>query len=126
MSKDLKNNLKAVASLEPLLRTASANGTGVDLQFYEGALVVFGCGANTDGTHTPSLQESSDNSTWTAVAAADQLGTLAALTANTRQQVGYRGTLRYIRGVVTVTGSPATGANTFCDVIKGHDRHSPA
>lgn len=98
-----------IAGLVPAARTSTANGTGIDLLGVQSNLIVFTVGAITDGTHTPKLQESSDNSSWSDVAAADQVGTLAALTANTNQQVSYIGKLRYVRPVVTVTGSPSTG-----------------
>lgn len=121
---DLKNNLTVTQSLVPAARTSSANGTGVDLQGSEGALVVVNCGALTDGTHTPSLEESdSSGSGYTAVAAADRIGSLAACTANTVQAIGYIGSKRYIRVVMTIAGSPSTGAVTSASIIEGGLRH---
>ena len=102
-------------SVAPLLRTATVNGTGIDLANSNGNQIIFQTGAITDGTFTPKIQESSDNSTFTDVAAADQIGTLAAMSANTVSDVSYIGKLRYIRAVYTVTGSPATGGN--CSAI---------
>ena len=98
-------------------RTATVNGTGIALRG-PGALVVFGADTVTDGTHTPKVQESTDNSTWSDVAAADLNGTLAAITAASVQTVGYQGTKPYIRLVVTVTGGPATGGKYFGAVIQ--------
>jgi hypothetical protein len=103
--------LDSFTSVAPLLRTTSVNGSGVDLANYGGNMFSFVCGANTDGTHTPKLQDSADNSTFADVVAADQVGTLSALSANTIQEVCYIGSKRYVRAVITVTGSPATGAN---------------
>lgn len=111
----IKDTLVFATSVAPLLRTTTISGTGVDLANAGGNAVFFQVGALTDGTHTPKLQESSDNSTYTDVAAADQVGTLAALAANTNQKVSYIGSKRYIRAVITVTGSPATGCN--CGVV---------
>ena len=45
---DLANNLIAVQSLAPAVRTADANGTGVDLQGFEGAMCIFDIGAEGD------------------------------------------------------------------------------
>lgn len=98
-------------AIAPLLRTATVNGTGIDLANSNGNQVIVYAGAITDGTFTPKLQESSDNSTFTDVAAADLVGSLSAQTANTAQDISYIGKLRYIRAVITVTGSPATGGN---------------
>lgn len=126
MNRDLKSNVDAASSLVPLLKTASANGTGVDLKGYDSAMVLFHCGANTDGTHTPSVEESdSSGSGYTAVAAADLQGSLVAMVANSVQRVGYIGAKRYIRAVMTITGSPATGAATSAVVARGNPHQKP-
>ena len=70
--KDLANNLLAVQSLAPAVRTADANGTGVDLQGFEGAMVIVDMGAEGDTLSSSvkidyKLEESSDDSTYTAV-----------------------------------------------------------
>jgi hypothetical protein len=124
MSLDLKNRLDAVQSIAPAAQTSTINGTGVDLANFAGAMVVFHPGAITDGTHTPKVQESDDNSTFTDVAAADQEGTLAALAANTIQRVGYKGTKRYIRAVSTVSGA-TTGGVYGAVVVRGGERKQP-
>jgi hypothetical protein len=127
--KDLYHNILPAQSLAPQATTATRNGTGVDLQSYESASVQLSVGAWTDGSHTPKLQESSDNSAWSDVAASDQLGSFTAITgagqASAEQIVGYVGSKRYIRAVVTVTGA-TTGAVIGASVIKGHPRFAPA
>ncbi len=121
-----KNKLAVATSIAPAgARTTSTNGSSVDLQSVNKALVAFVPAAITDGTHTPKLQESSDNSTFTDVAAGDQDGTLAALAANTIQTVAYIGTKRYIRAVITVTGSPATGGIYGAVVITNSREKQP-
>jgi hypothetical protein len=120
MKVDLKNSIDLAQSLAPAARTASANGTGVDLAGYNSAVIVFHPGAITDGTHTPSVEESdSSGSGYSAVAAADLIGSVSALAANTIQRVGYKGSKRYVRAVITVTGSPSTGAVAAASVIRG-------
>ena len=120
--RDLRNNIDAVISLSPAARNTTANGTGVDLQGYEGAVALAQFGAWTDGAHTPSLQESDDNSTFTNVAAADMLGSFTAVSsgagANTVQRVGYIGAKRYVRGVMTVSGA-TTGALSVIALARG-------
>lgn len=121
---DLKNNLIANQSLAPAARTSSVNGTAIDLQDSDGALIVVECGALTDGTHTPSLEESdASGSGFAAVAAADRIGSLVACTANTVQAIGYVGIKRYVRVVMTIAGSPSTGAVTSAVVLEGSLRH---
>lgn len=123
--KDLNKDIATATSLAPAARTATANGTGVDLQGFGSCAVVWNVGAITDGTHTPKLQESDDNSTFTDVAAADQSGTLAALVASTNQEVGYLGRKRYVRAVITVTGSPSTGGVYAALVVRGGAKTLP-
>lgn len=123
--RDIKSELDPIASLAPAARTnGTANGTGVDLRDFDGAMAVFNVGVITDGTHTPKLQESDDDSTYNDVAAADQLGTLAALASNVNQKVGYIGIKRYVRAVSTVTGA-TTGGVYAALVVKGLPHRSP-
>ncbi len=121
---DLKNNISIATSLAPAARTASANGTGVDLSGFDSAVAVITPGAITDGTHTPKLQESDDDTTYTDVGAADLIGSFAAIAANTNQKVGYIGAKRFIRVVSTVAG--ATNGGVYgATVIRGHARNYP-
>lgn len=121
---DMKQSNDIVNSLTPAARTASANGSGVDLSGFHSANVAFVVGTITDGTHTPSVEESDDNSTFTAVAAANLIGTLAALASSTNQRVGYKGTKRYVRAVTTVSG--ATTGGVYAGVVeRGDARKQP-
>lgn len=126
--RDLKNNLDGVNSLAPDTYTASSNGSGVDLQGYSGAMVVFHAGTADTGsgneTYTPSVEESDDNSTFTAVAASDLEGTLANLTANSVQRAGYKGSKRYVRAVLTLGGTtPSIDASAL--VVRGLPHQAP-
>lgn len=126
--RDVNKNTAMAASITPAVRTTSVNGSAVDLGAdggHDGATVYFVVGTITDGTHTPKLQESADNSSWSDVAASDQSGTLAALASTTHQKVGYVGSKRYIRAVVTVTGSPSTGGDYAAVAALGRARTAP-
>jgi hypothetical protein len=125
--RDLEARVDALASLVPTgNRTATANGTGIDLQGYDGALVVINADTITDGTHTPKVQESDDNSSFSDVASTDLVGTaLVAITAASVQRIAYVGIKRYIRVVVTVTGSPATGGKYNALVMRGLPSRGP-
>lgn len=123
--KDLNKDLATATSFAPAVRTATANGTGVDLQGFGSAMIVWNVGTITDGTHTPTIEESDNNSSFTAVAAADLSGTLAALASNTNQEIGYLGRKRYIRAVITVTGSPSTGGAYAALVVRGNAKSLP-
>jgi len=103
----------------------TVNGTAVDLwsnsvgrQKFGGALVVVQTGTITDGTHTVEVQESDDNSSFTAVADADLQGTEPAIGAandNVVYEIGYRGSKRYLRAAVVTSG--ATSGGTFGAVL---------
>jgi hypothetical protein len=94
----------------------------VDLRGFEGAMIVVNYGTWTDGTHTPSLLESDDNTTYTAIAATDLQGSFTALTSatgnNTTHRVGYIGMKRFIRPTMTVA-TATTGALSAISVIRG-------
>lgn len=125
--RDLYNNIGIAQSLPPAARTANANGTGVDLQGFDGAVVEIATGAITDGTHTFEVKESDDNSTFTAVADADLQGTepaLGAIDDNVIKKIGYMGSKRYIRVDVTVAGATSGGVYS-ANVIRGHARSNP-
>lgn len=100
----------AIVVAPAAIRTATHNSSAIDMQGVNANLIVVEAGAITDGTFTPKLQESdASGSGYSDVAAADQVGTLAACTANAQQAVSYIGSKRYVRVVDTVTGSPSTG-----------------
>lgn len=110
MRTDFNSNMDFAISLNIAAYTATTNGAGVDVSNYGEVEILIAPGTRTDGTHTPKVQESPDNSTWADVAAADLVGTaLAAIASNTVQRVGYIGSKRYLRVVTTVAGA-TTGA----------------
>lgn len=115
---NMKKRENGAAAITPAAKTATSNGSSVDLAGYGSALAVLVVGTITDGTHTPKLQECDDNSTWTDVAAGDLEGTFAALASTTNQYIGYKGHRRYIRVVVTVAGA-TTGGVYGAAVLKG-------
>ncbi|MBT9167718.1 MAG: hypothetical protein DDT19_01058 [Syntrophomonadaceae bacterium] len=120
---DLFNNLSTATTLAPAARTAAATGTTVDLQGFAGALVQAVVGTITDGVHTLAVQESADNITWTAVAAADLQGSFVTLATGVNQRVGYRGIQRFIR--VNAAASGVTGGVYAVVVVRGTPRRAP-
>lgn len=125
MLKDGKARISVAQTLAPAAHTASANGTGVDLAGFESAAVVIDVGARTDGTHTFEVQESDDNSTFTAVADADLDGTEPVVDGAADDDqvyvVGYKGRSRYLRVAVTVA-SATTGALYGASVVRSAPR----
>ena len=143
--KDLSNNINPAVSLAAAVRSAAANGTGVDLQGYESATVLVDVGAEGDTLSSSvyfelSLEESDDNSTFTDVAQASIIdGTIAAGgiflkldgtaggnpdTAGGIFRVGYVGNKRYLRVVIAKTGTHSNGTPIGAMVVRGSARHS--
>jgi hypothetical protein len=127
-NRDLENAVSVAQSLTPAARTASANGAAVDLQGYESAMVVFCFGTVTDGTHTPSLEHSTDNSNWAACDGNSLNGDFAAVTSSggsgTVQKIGYRGGYRYVRAVLTAAGT-TSGAVAAAQILRSHPAQQP-
>jgi hypothetical protein len=135
---DLSNNINPAVSIISAVRTAAANGTGVDLQGYEKATVLVDVGAEGDTLSSSvyfevSLEESDDNSTFTDVAQAGIVdGTIAAGgiflkldgTAGGVFRVEYVGNSRYIRVVLAKTGTHSNGTPIGAMVVRSGARHS--
>jgi len=127
MPRDIYNNLLTKVSLTNALRTASANGTGVDRAGFHAVYIVVFTGTITDGTHTIEVQDSDDNSTYAAVADAYLQGAEPAIVAADDDKVfelGYTGAKRYVRVITTAAGT-TTGGVYGAVVVLGDPRVSP-
>ncbi|WP_029002731.1 hypothetical protein [Azorhizobium doebereinerae] len=127
--RDIKSSQDVQPSLHPAARTnGTATGSTVDLQGFNGAMLVFSAGAWTDGSHTPALHESDDGTTFIAVGTADLLGTLTAVSGtaqqNAVQRQGYIGNKRYLRAM-QVTATATTGALTSAAIVRGRPNVAP-
>lgn len=125
--RDLKSNIGVVAALAPAVLSATATGAAVDLAGFGSAVAVVNTGAIVSaGDFTAKLQESDTTTSgdFTDVAAGDLLGTFpASLAADSVVRVGYIGTKRYIRLVVTKNGGTSIAAGAV--VVKGHPAIAP-
>ena len=139
--RDLANSISMVQSLAPAVRTADANGTGVDLQGFESTTIVVDTGIEGDTLSSTvkidfKLEDSSDNSTFAAVSSStsvtdgtvDSNGIFLTLDANAETPqittIGYIGWKQYVRVVAEFTGTHSNGTPVAASVIKGHPRHS--
>lgn len=128
--RDLNNKIKVVTTIEPAASiTATTTGTAVDCAGYRSACAVIHTGVHTDGTFTPELQESdASGSGFTTVAAGDLAGSFTAVTsANDQsvQKVGYLGSKRYLKVVMTETVASA-GAFFTAVIVLGDPITAPA
>ena len=118
VTKDLHNQVSVGVAIA---LTAVANGedvagTAIDRQGSDGLEIIFQVGAYTDGSVTPLIEESDNNSDYTAVADADLTNTeaSAALTAAGVSSIGYVGFKRYVRATaVTAAGSTLSVGATY-------------
>lgn len=128
MMRDLNKAIASANTIAPAAaRTATTTGTGVDLAGYRSAAVVLHCGVFTDGEFTPTVEESDDDSTYTTVAAGDLSGAFTAVTSSTDdsvQEVGYLGSKRYIRLLMTESSASA-GALFSALVVRGNPVSAP-
>jgi hypothetical protein len=128
MRRSIYNECLPALSLTALARTASANGTTVDrllsAEQFRSSMLIVNVGTVTDGTHAFKLQDSPNDSDWTDCVAADLQGSAISVTSANDEAVfvlGYTGSGRYLRAVVTVTGSPATGGVYSATIVSsGH------
>lgn len=131
----LYDDVLARPSLAVASRTnGTVNGAAVDkadpsggVDGFTTALVVVVAGTITDGTHTVTVQDSDDGSSFAAAATSDVRGGPVALTSansNTIAELGYDGPKRYIRASVTVAGA-TTGGTVGAVVMLGGETARP-
>jgi hypothetical protein len=125
----LFDNIKASFTLRPQsLGSGATNGTGVDTQGYNDAMVVLETGAvsGTSPTLDVKLQESDDNSTFADISGA----TFTQVTAANSSQVMRLAELnvtrkRYIRAVGTVGGSSTPTVIAGVEILLGQAASRP-
>jgi hypothetical protein len=125
--RDLASNIGVAASLVPATQSATAKGTAVDLRDYDSAALVITTGAIVaSGLYVMSMQES-DTTTdgdFADVGADDMVGSFpASLAASTTYKVGYVGTKRYVRAVITKTSGTSIDAGAA--FVLGNAHRSP-
>jgi len=143
---DLTHNIVVSNSIINAVKTAGANGTGVDLKGFEEATAIVDVGAEGDTLSGSvyfelSLEHSDDDSTYTDCVQADVInGTIAAggiwlkLDGTTggdpdptggNWQIGYVGGKRYLRLVLAKTGTHSTGTPIAGVIVKSRPRNAP-
>lgn len=123
--RDLANNVAAVQAVAPAVLAATNTNAAIDLQGFESAAVIINTGAIVSaGDFTAKLQES-DTTTggdFTDVVAANLVGSFpASLVADSVVKVGYVGSKRYLRTVITKNSGTSIAAGAV--ILKG-DAHS--
>ena len=118
VTKDLHSQIVVgtAIALTAVANGEDVTGTAIDRQGSDGLEIIFQVGAYTDGSVTPLIEDSDNNSDYTAVADADLTNTeaSAALTAAGVSSIGYVGFKRYVRATaVTAAGSTLSVGATY-------------
>lgn len=138
----LTTSVEPKVLLLPANRTATATSASVDLRYADDVALLFTVGAQGDTLSGSvkaefEVQESDDNTTFTAVANADltnfetgtNVGTAKVIDANAKASMtyraGYKGNKRYIRVVERRTGAHTTGTPTSVLALLGRTRYQP-
>lgn len=121
MSIDIDAGITVTGPIGPVAQASNAtvNGTSVDLWAagYRDArvMLVAGLGSRTDGSFTFSLEQSDDDSSYTALS--PYTGSLAAVAAaNTKRTAAYQPTKRYVRAK-SVSTAVTVGAVHYAIVL---------
>lgn len=103
--------------------TSTESIQGTDVADYHGAGFIVDAGAWTDGTFTLKFQHRDGTDSWADIPDSDLDGSEPVIDgdADDAQQykIGYTGTKEQIGAVITVTGSPSTGAILGVYCLKG-------
>lgn len=125
--RDITNGLDLKRAISP--QAARTDNTAIvsqvaDLKGYDGAMLAINIGANTDANATFAvlIEDSDDNSNWTAVADEYLNGTevLAGFQFdddNEMRKIGYTGIKRYLRGTITPSGNDSGNIFVAADWI---------
>lgn len=130
-TKDIYNDLHAVAALVAVNSTGTKTSAAIDTYGFQSVIVLFDIGLSADTLSgsllwTLSLQESDvSGSGYTAVAAGDYLGGVSSVVVALGQdsavyKLGYKGNKRYIQGVATATGTHTSGTPIGMVAVLGH------
>lgn len=109
---DLKNELLTGISLSPAANT-NANTNGAGLDFVNGEqrcnVLIHAGTLLTNTVYYVTIQESSDNSTWTSPTDTTNTNTGNLNTSNSLTILSFQRGKRYVRGVLTISGTGAGG-----------------
>jgi len=136
---DIFNRLLVEQLTDPETATQTVTSDSTDLAGYEAATFFVSYGQSGDTLSgsvywSAKLQESDDDSTFSDVAAADVIGNTenkfavcnAAADDDAIYGLGYRGDKRYVKVVVTATGTHSSGTPIGVYVVKGRIADGPS
>lgn len=111
-SRDVINRSTSGLAYNPVVVAANGttNGNWIDMKGKSSISFVFFASSLTDGTYTPTLQESDDQSAVSSIASTHVLGSLTAIAASyTSVEFGAHTFKRYVRMRITAAGTSTGG-----------------
>jgi hypothetical protein len=121
-------NAKVVPTLLPaVITTGAVTGSAVQWGDCQSVMAIITAATVADGSHVVELQESDDDSEWTAVAAADLIGTEPTITTSNDaaiHEIGYKGSKKLLRVVITTTAA-TTGGVIGASFLKAYPYQAP-
>ena len=130
--RDIHNNIKPNQTIKPSSYSATQNGDVVDLRGFNAAVALFylwaGDFTDTDEVYSPKLQSSNDASIWNNVPTTELEGNLTPVSSIGQeglQSVGYKGSSRYLRAVITIVGTSPSIISS-ATIILGEPHQAPA
>lgn len=124
--RDLYHNIATVQAVAPAVLSATNTSAAMDLLGFESAAIVINTGAIVSlGDFTAKLTEcDTSGGTYTDVAAADLIGTFpASLAADSVVKVGYIGSKRFLKSVITKNSGTSIAAGAV--LVKGNAADLP-
>lgn len=115
---DLYDNVKVLSAILPAEVRVNGTVTGptvdrkIGRTFFRSVMFMVQSGVVTDGSHAVNVQESSDGTDWTDVAAEDLRGeepTVVLANDNVAYELAYTGGARYVRLQLVTTGATVGG-----------------
>lgn len=130
-AQDLHQEIAVAESLSPAARTATEDGTGVDLSNFQGVVVAIALGtfAGTSPSATLQIQDSADDASYTEYVPSEVMGGALPIidTTNDEQVIerGYQGPNQFVR--VSLTAISGVGATLPCSavIVRGHPSIMP-
>lgn len=121
---DLLNNFMIEQSLKPAAYSQTTNGDGIDCKDCEGPMTaLLNFGVCTDANYLASVEESVDNSTFTAITPIDgAFVTVTSVADELEQVVQFKRSKRYVRIVLTETSAGSTGV-VACGTLLGRKKN---
>lgn len=124
--KDLYTKTIAQQGIAAQLATATVTGSAVDLDGANAAVAVFNIGSSLDDITSANLFEvgltecATSGGSYTAVSSADLIAPAGGLAISGGvAALGYIGSKRYIKPVITLNGTHTSGAYVAAEVVKG-------